>query len=120
MRTPQSTQHFNSGAGAATEVDNRAAVLRLANTRSRRNKRIVEALACDRDPVRIHTLAHHLILDGVRATLRECLVVAIRSDRVGVAGDHYLYEAVLFRRLYGLRHDRLRFRSQVRLVEVEE
>src|SRR5207244_3004589 len=76
--------------------------------------------AGDRDLACVHTLAHHLVLHGLAAALGKSLVVAIRTHRIGVTGHHHLHEAVLLRGFHRFGNDRLGFRRQVRLVEVEE
>ena len=48
-----------------SEVDDRAAVLRLAHARTSRDQRIVKAPALDRDRAAIHAFFDHLILDGI-------------------------------------------------------
>src|SRR5262249_49951952 len=61
-----------------------------------------------------------LVLHGFCATLRKRLIVPVRTDRIGMAGHHHLDEAVLLRGLHRFADNALRFRGQVRLVEVEE
>ncbi len=53
---------------SATQIDNRTAVLRLAHARTRRNERIVEALAFDRDAIAAQPFADHFVLDGLCTT----------------------------------------------------
>src|SRR5689334_9142244 len=105
---------------SAAEVDNRATVLRLADARTRRNQRIVEALAFDGDAIGVKTFADHLVLDRLGTTDRQRLVVAVGADGVGVAGDEHLDEAVRLRGPDGFRNHFLRLVRQVRLIEVEE
>src|SRR5215471_8017443 len=117
---PGSGPTLRSGARASAQVDDCPAVLRLANTRSGRYERVVEALALDGDRVAVHALADHLVLHRFGATLRQRLVVAIRADRVGVARDHHFHKAVLLGGLHRFGDDPCRFGGQARLVEVEE
>ena len=60
------------------------------------------------------------VLDGAGAALGQRLIVALRSDRIGMTGDDDANHAGLFRRHHGGSDDVLSFRRQVRLVEVEE
>ena len=59
-------------------------------------------------------------LTALGAAHRQSLVVAVRADRVGMAGDQHLDEAVGLGRTHGFGNHFLRLVGQVRLVEVEE
>src|SRR5262249_5658230 len=78
------------------------------------------APALGRDPRRLDATGDHVVTHRVRATLREPLVVRLRSDRVGVP----LHERTELRMLlHGIDHllvdDPLSLGLQRRLVEVE-
>ena len=66
------------------------------------------------------TLADHFVLHGGGAADRQRLVVAVRTDGVGVAGDHDADGAQRLGSGNSLGDRRLRFRGEVRLIEVEE